>query len=236
MSRGLSNAYLAYFTWLTSFGSPQIFSGQIPWAGLRDHKVITEILINQNRPLRPPEPAMQRGLNDQMWDMMTACWKTLPEERPHMRQVVDTLMPNYNWEHREVRRISAHDHFLSFMSHGFIPELSSQHDIREHHLHIDEQESMNVTTQVADSQLVNSLDLERDVGVCWYPVRRDQIVARIEKYFTLTSDRSDWDQIRDEMKIYPVSVMMIRIFGLESITSRSSVYTIYNNTSRPIPK
>ncbi len=77
---------------------PQIFTGEIPWAGLRDGQVIVEVLINKNRPSRPPEPAMQRGLDDEMWNLMTACWRTQPRERPGMVSIVEKLMPGHGLE------------------------------------------------------------------------------------------------------------------------------------------
>ncbi len=54
--------------------------------------------MRDKRPPRPPEPALRRGLDDAMWDLMQVCWKTRPTDRPDMKEVIHRLMPGYKWE------------------------------------------------------------------------------------------------------------------------------------------
>ncbi len=65
----------------------QVFTGEVPWATLKDGEIIRAVGFDDRRPPRPSEPAIQRGLDDAMWNLMQACWKTNPEERPNMMQV-----------------------------------------------------------------------------------------------------------------------------------------------------
>lgn len=89
---------LSHFTWLTSSAHLQIFTSKIPWAGVGDGQVVIEVLVNDNRPPKPAKLAMRRGLDDQMWDLMTACWSKQLEKRPNMVFIVEELMPEYKWE------------------------------------------------------------------------------------------------------------------------------------------
>ncbi len=52
------------------------------------------VCIEDKRPPRPSEPATQRGLDNSMWSLMQACWKTEPSERPDMSQVIAHFKSN----------------------------------------------------------------------------------------------------------------------------------------------
>ncbi|TDL20565.1 kinase-like protein [Rickenella mellea] len=70
----------------------EIFTGQIPFANLRDGEVILAVAVNDERPSRPSEPATSRGLDDEHWRLMQSCWATLPVERPSMDEVNNILV------------------------------------------------------------------------------------------------------------------------------------------------
>ncbi len=70
----------------------QVFTEEVPWNGLRDGNVIIEVCILDNRPSRPGESALERGLSDSVWKIMEACWKTQPNDRPEMVTVLSQLL------------------------------------------------------------------------------------------------------------------------------------------------
>ncbi|TDL20566.1 kinase-like protein, partial [Rickenella mellea] len=65
----------------------EIFTGEIPFANLRDGAVILAVAVNNQRPPRPTEPATSRGLEDEYWKLIQSCWATLPLDRPPMDEV-----------------------------------------------------------------------------------------------------------------------------------------------------
>lgn len=47
-----------------------------------------EVVINDRRPPKPDtELALQRGFDDNFWELMQMCWKTRASERPDMTWV-----------------------------------------------------------------------------------------------------------------------------------------------------
>ncbi len=72
----------------------KVFTNKPPFAGLRDGAVIMAIMIEDRRPQRPSEPATSRGLNDNIWDLMQACWKKERALRPNMTEVVKQIRAN----------------------------------------------------------------------------------------------------------------------------------------------
>lgn len=46
-----------------------------------------EVAINDGRPPRPPQPAEERGLSDEVWLLIQDCWAVQPAERPSMAAV-----------------------------------------------------------------------------------------------------------------------------------------------------
>ena len=52
---------------------------------------MVEVVMHDRRPPRPPEPALQRGLNDKMWDLMQLCWDGSPDRRPTVDAIVEVL-------------------------------------------------------------------------------------------------------------------------------------------------
>lgn len=83
----------------------QIFTGEIPWPTLRDPEILRLICIERKQPPRPSELATQRGLDDAVWDLMQACWKGEPEERPTMSQVITHLTPDPTWRKAMTNRL-----------------------------------------------------------------------------------------------------------------------------------
>ncbi|TDL20571.1 kinase-like protein [Rickenella mellea] len=73
----------------------EIFTGQIPFANLRDGEVILAVAVNDKRPSRPAEPATSRGLDDEHWKLMQSCWATVPVDRPSMGEVKNILKVHF---------------------------------------------------------------------------------------------------------------------------------------------
>lgn len=66
----------------------QVFTGDVPWPKLQDMEILRAVGFEDRRPPRPSKPATLRGLDDAMWDLIQACWRTKPTERPDMIQIV----------------------------------------------------------------------------------------------------------------------------------------------------
>jgi hypothetical protein len=54
-----------------------------------EYRVATAILSGK-RPLRPP-PAVAKGLDEQVWDMIGRCWGVQPAQRPSVQEIVEIL-------------------------------------------------------------------------------------------------------------------------------------------------
>lgn len=52
------------------------------------------VLLNNARPNRPPDLpiAEKRGLDDEIWALVEACWRKDPNERLYMRDVKERLL------------------------------------------------------------------------------------------------------------------------------------------------
>ncbi|TDL23532.1 kinase-like protein [Rickenella mellea] len=71
----------------------EVFTDRPPFSGLSDGTVIAALLIHDERPARPLAPAAERGLDDEMWDLMQNCWATRRSERPRMKAVYERIRP-----------------------------------------------------------------------------------------------------------------------------------------------
>ena len=69
----------------------QIFTGKVPFAGLRDATVISEVAVHDRRPTWPGSTAVEKGLTEFLWFVMQDCWQTWPNDRPDMPSVVSRL-------------------------------------------------------------------------------------------------------------------------------------------------
>lgn len=94
-----------------------MFTDEVPWGNMRDGNVIMEVCFFDKRPPRPSEPAMERGLHDEMWKLMEDCWKKYPVDRPEMTTVVHRLMPNYDWKEEMKERVNLYDPFAVSIRH-----------------------------------------------------------------------------------------------------------------------
>lgn len=74
----------------------QVFTGDVPFPNLRDGNVMMAVVMKDQRPPRPVEPATFHGLNDDMWAIIENCWKTQPAERFDAATVVDRLTLNFD--------------------------------------------------------------------------------------------------------------------------------------------
>ncbi|KAL0574327.1 hypothetical protein V5O48_007638 [Marasmius crinis-equi] len=106
-SRGVSDSYrwfapevcvgqgaLSKYSDIYAFAmtSLEIFTHQQPYANI---KHTTEVVIRTSQGLFPVQPSdprvLERGLNDEMWKLMTECWGRIPSTRPDIDQVLAKL-------------------------------------------------------------------------------------------------------------------------------------------------
>ncbi|KAH7904140.1 hypothetical protein BJ138DRAFT_1167071 [Hygrophoropsis aurantiaca] len=75
----------------------ELLTHEQPWATVRNTPQVV-IRISQNRrPTRPAgsvgEAALERGLDDHIWNLIQACWVTEPEKRLTIAEVKQALTP-----------------------------------------------------------------------------------------------------------------------------------------------
>jgi hypothetical protein len=73
-----------------------MFSGEYPFRDLNDFK-FPPALMQGKRPSRPSHGlSVTRGLTDDVWHLIEACWSQYPDDRPTAVQIVKTLydLPN----------------------------------------------------------------------------------------------------------------------------------------------
>ena len=81
----------------TESRSWQIMTGQPPFSHIRR---TPEVLIRSTqgeRPLRPSgleaDVIVKRGLDDNLWQLLTECWDQQPQKRPKIQEVLRRLPP-----------------------------------------------------------------------------------------------------------------------------------------------
>ncbi|PBK66459.1 kinase-like protein, partial [Armillaria solidipes] len=64
----------------------EVFTGEPPFNNIKnDVGVIHEVLIKRGYPPRPP------AITDDLWSLVTACLTTVPSQRPHVEQILESL-------------------------------------------------------------------------------------------------------------------------------------------------
>ena len=58
---------------------------KVPFSNLYGDAAVLSAVIGQKR--KPSRPVGPNGISDGLWDLMTRCWATEPDERPTMEQV-----------------------------------------------------------------------------------------------------------------------------------------------------
>ncbi|KAF5369906.1 hypothetical protein D9758_001233 [Tetrapyrgos nigripes] len=70
----------------------ELFTHQQPYGNI---KHTTEVVIRSSQgqfPERPPDPrVVQRGLDDNLWPLLTKCWKLQASNRPKIHEVIEQL-------------------------------------------------------------------------------------------------------------------------------------------------
>ena len=66
----------------------QIYTNSVPFAGYLNDIQIVMAITQGTRPSRPPELV---EMHEDLWTLVTRCWKTEPHTRPSMRVVDDTV-------------------------------------------------------------------------------------------------------------------------------------------------
>jgi hypothetical protein len=68
-----------------------MFSGEAPFQRFSDQRLISALIQGE----RPPRPfhalSSSRGLNDDMWHLIEACWNQDPGKRPVAAQIIECL-------------------------------------------------------------------------------------------------------------------------------------------------
>jgi hypothetical protein len=92
-----------------------MFSDKFPFHDINDY-IFISILKDGRRPsrpfepLEPSEPSPQiRGLDDDMWLLIEACWDQVPEKRPGADHIVKSLreLPNRGKDERPRRDLNS---------------------------------------------------------------------------------------------------------------------------------
>jgi len=93
----------------------EVFSGQVPLHEVSEW--IVPVVVNQGRrPLRPSHDiCLRRGLDNDMWNLMEACWQMEPSSRPTAGEVVARICakpslptdtrPDSNWDNMFVSQL-----------------------------------------------------------------------------------------------------------------------------------
>ncbi|KAF8586976.1 kinase-like protein [Ramaria rubella] len=77
-----------------AFGSLmlQIYTGKVPYSGLNEPQAMLEV-AKGHTPSRPIELIVfQRGLNDNVWTLINACWNPDPRKRPTMKEILPQIL------------------------------------------------------------------------------------------------------------------------------------------------
>ncbi|KAG6835545.1 hypothetical protein H0H93_000320 [Arthromyces matolae] len=71
----------------------KIFTGHVPLEGVTNKRQIPRKIWKGTRPSRPDRlsPSWNRGLNQNIWSLMTRCWHKRPEKRPSLAQIIHIL-------------------------------------------------------------------------------------------------------------------------------------------------
>jgi len=105
----------------------EIFSGEVPFFETKNDAAVLLAVIKGQRPTRSPaEKCIDRGLSDEMWNLMENCWNENPIKRPTAKQIVECVsslvrrpedrLPLCDWDHGGPSRLSyflAEHHFPS---------------------------------------------------------------------------------------------------------------------------
>jgi len=70
----------------------EIFSGQLPFHDITNECRVMSAVRGGKRPSRPSDNRSRiRGLDDEIWSIVQACWSQDPSRRPNTHQIVEQL-------------------------------------------------------------------------------------------------------------------------------------------------
>lgn len=82
----------SYVALMLNFFPLQILTHQQPYRRIRLHTEAVVRAASGKKPERPTEDRVkERGLNDELWGSLMACWSLTPEERPTIQQFIAVL-------------------------------------------------------------------------------------------------------------------------------------------------
>jgi len=66
--------------------------GKLPYGSMSDEEVISKVLVKQLYLMEPPNVSYaQRDVSERLYRLMLSCWRTVPEERPKMTEIIRIL-------------------------------------------------------------------------------------------------------------------------------------------------
>ncbi|TDL17541.1 kinase-like protein [Rickenella mellea] len=82
----------------------EVMTGKIPFAEIRQDPAFVIAIMNQQKPQRPNEDLLERGLDDSLWATMMQCWDADPSLRPSALQLVQYFEHRKDLEPRDSRK------------------------------------------------------------------------------------------------------------------------------------
>ncbi len=73
------------------FSPQELFTGDHPYPRHRAPHTLVLAIANDVLPEFPGSPAVERGLSDQMWQLLQHCWRCDPAERPSTDELLQLL-------------------------------------------------------------------------------------------------------------------------------------------------
>jgi len=77
--------------WSFGMTAYQLFSGKLPYDHVYSSCRVPRHVADGQLPSHPGSPAQERGLTDDMWDLMQRCWITDHDIRPSSKSVVESI-------------------------------------------------------------------------------------------------------------------------------------------------
>lgn len=70
----------------------EMMTDEKPLVHIKHNRDIPFKVISGERPMRPSETKFaQRGLDDEMWELLQECWAEVPESRPTVDVILDRI-------------------------------------------------------------------------------------------------------------------------------------------------
>ncbi|TDL24396.1 kinase-like protein [Rickenella mellea] len=67
----------------------ELMTGKPPFSEIRPGGAVIRAIVNRKKPKRPSEDLRDRGLDDNLWSLMTECWDYDPKRRPEIGTLLE---------------------------------------------------------------------------------------------------------------------------------------------------